>query len=672
MKKILSLFVSLLIAGFPLYSVVAAPDSSQGGATAGGTTNADYTAAGLHYDAATNTWRDANGGEVVVTTPDSGGDATPVSCDGSSNLSGALDQATQVLNSTPSGGGAGGSRGSGFNLGGIVDVRGLIGSIPGVNSTTGRIITSLLSGQSVGGIANGLLGGGPIGNIAGRLLNKAAQSLFGATGFGNLLGGLGGAGGVAGLLGGPLGLVGGVLGGGEVPVSEQVVRQTTTKIQQDQDAQLDVTCVKEPLVAKTREQFLADAANAAIQYENTGRNGEPITQNEPPVNTRANTQNIIVKETVNKIAPALIKDATDLGVAQKAVVDAHSRTLADALYCPYSGEFVRACQNDPYKCGNTSEQRNFVRWDINVGHKNGCVDQARTLNEYVDTRVAESNYDTEQGLLQSHGYYDKIRCSENSYGTTQAECLALEEYTVDTKGINQQSISNFYHLTGAEQEAQASKIGELVDPLFASLAREALTSLVGLIGLSQNSGRGSYLNNLRGSVGASAAAQAISALGSAMQSSLKTETSYQALLSDTLQTLASASNAYTNVNSCYVNLLNSGSTAIDSGTAHNAANTASTTVTTVIVPQINQTATALTDSQNASSELVAFQAQLQGAQNSEEVNAIGNAYQQLVSSGALHNQNDLDFATNDHDASKAIILGMITDANSQLAQCKKY
>ena len=121
-----------------------------------------------------------------------------------------------------------------------------------------------------GGLSN-LFGGGVAGTVAGNasgLAGKAAEAIFGG-GLGSGLGsGVigGGAEALSSSLGGALGLAGGLGIGGEVPVSEAQLRSIDNKIQgntdiiqSDQDTQLQVTCVGNVLVKKTRQQLTAKA-----------------------------------------------------------------------------------------------------------------------------------------------------------------------------------------------------------------------------------------------------------------------------------------------------------------------------------------------------------------------------------------------------------------------------
>lgn len=575
------------------------------------------------------------------------------------------------------------------------NISGIISSITG-GSQTGQIISSLLGSN---GNIGSILSSSGLGNVVGNLLGGSSGSGIGSavsgllggssgsSGIGSLLGGSGGLGSIA---GGALGMIGG--GMGAVPVSDSTVQSNTQKIhevnqkiqgntkqiQADQDTQLEVTCIQNVLVRKTRIDATARLAEENTRYTTTGRDGGPIFENRSLVEITHTTNSIITNEVVNNllknsgIVPSLIP------VVQRNIVeDTKLRTsFAEQVACPPAEKVdVVACIKDIEQCGATGDERRAMRTAITL--TNGCTEEGLTMitQNYIKERNTLAGADREQQLQRGQGFYPKVTCSDGSTAGTEEECLVLQTYAVATPGVDQKDVHTDTQLSGARQQQNANDIGSLVNSLFAQLGQQALTSLKGLVGLSNKSstGSGSYLDNLTQNTGSNAANQAKFTLNDNIEKSLVIEYAYQATLADMIVNLENTKSGYASVQACYLALVTKGGgLGIDSATATTKMNQASSTVHTTLTPQIELASVAFDNSDSTSSSLEALQSEVGSAETSAEINALSEAFNSLKSFGPIHTQNNLASLTNDRDASKTLLAEMTATATAELAQCRTY
>lgn len=561
------------------------------------------------------------------------------------------------------------------------------------NSSTGRMVGALLTGHaSAGGIVSNILGGGGVGNAAGQLVNGALNKVLGSAGVGGavskLLGGGGlqsllGSGGVGGaiskLLGGgsPLGIVSGLLGGGEVPVKDSEARdlqkkidKSTAQTQKDQDAQLKKDCETKPAIAAARIAATAEAAAAAARAAATARDGGPIFETRSLSKQQEDAHTTILNDTVNNVAPNVVTQSL-LSTAQKNLVNG-DQSLQNLLRCPVAERGIDpvACAKDYNKCGRTATEREYTRMQVDLYQ--GCTAEGVNLilGSYQSYREKLATADRQQQLLIGQGYYPAITCPG---GFTQEECLVLQKnYQITTTGSTQGVILNSHLLSGQRQQENANDIGTLVDNLFSELATTAFTSLKGVIGiaLQNSSGQGSYADNLQGGATQSSLDQARNRLADQIQSSLEIEYSYQDTLAEMLINLDNTKNAYIDVRACYIGLSTGGALGIDAASATEKAAAASTTVQAILDPELVAQTKARNDSADISDTLLALQDQAVNAQTPEEIDAIGQAYQSFLVEGKVHTANDLATLTEDHDSAAEVLTGLSQDAAVALTACQ--
>ncbi len=521
-------------------------------------------------------------------------------------------------------------------------ISGIINQLTG-GGQTGQLINSLLSGNT-SGITN--------------MLGSGLQNILGGSGGGlsGITSALGGAGG----LGGALGVVGGALGGGEVPVGDSKVRSATSQIQSDQDTYIKKVCYLDPAVRAASHQYTAQFSSNVIKASDPLYSKNIAQSNKTLADA---THSYYLKTAL----PQSGIDQTLVAPTQQYLDNQYNS--AGSLKCPVQN--TQAFLKDYSKGGLDMFKAVMVDNPqcTPIGAALGAQDQENAL---ITSRLS----DQQQLTQQAQGILPTITCSDpNSANNTLENCV---NYTITTPAsVTNDTVKNAAK-AGADQQARASQVGDLVTPLFAQIEQIALTSLQGLAGLAQQSstGQGSILDQITGSTNTTAVAQAQNSLLVSIQNSLAIENEFQVLLADSLVDLGNTKNSYSAVQSCYQGLAGSGSGTISAADATQNMNAASSTILTTLNPQITSISAALTNSANLSNTLTALQTQAQSAQNIATLNSISSAYQSLASQGSgnggLHTQDDLTALVSGHDTLQTLLTSMITDATTQGQQCVSY
>ncbi|MES2134745.1 MAG: hypothetical protein V4449_00690 [Patescibacteria group bacterium] len=531
------------------------------------------------------------------------------------------------------------------------------------SGNTGGVISAITGGSQTGQIISSLLGGSggsissSLGNIAGNLLSGNGLGNIGSSVTSLISGG-----GLSALTSGPLGLVSGFLGG--VPVNDSQVRSTTQKIQgntqkiqADQDTQLEVTCVQNVLVSKVSQQFAAENSKNVLNQLNTGNGGTPgYSQN--PGDDIASLTNTVFTNLINELPESGVNNPHKV---QQYLDEINKAENKNALKCPI--------ENVDLKHFTTFE--NFA--DI-MAYNPQCTDLGAysAANSLLYTRTA-NRLAVQEEITKTSDIYPAITCNdEGGEGKPLNQC---EHFIIKSPSSINNSVVQRAVNAGYDQQARATQIGQLVDPLFAQIGQQVLTSLTGLVGLSEKSstGKGSYLDTVAGTSQNSAITPAKTSLRNSVNNALEVEYAYQVTLADMLWNLENTKDTYSEVQACYKTLVTrGGTTSIDLSGATLKMNQASSTILTVIEPQIQIESNALDDSEGTVASLEALQEQVAGATTATEINALSDAFNGLRSYSTLHTENDLAQLTNDRDASKTLLDGMTEDANTELNQCKNY
>ncbi len=553
--------------------------------------------------------------------------------------------------------------------GGQVNLSGIVRTLTN-GSSAGQIITNFLGGN---GNISSILNSGSIGSIA--------SNLFGGSGVGNLLGGGGGigssignivsGGGLGGLAGGALGIVGGALGGGEVPVNDSTVRSysqkiqgNTQKIQTDQDTYIKKVCVQDVLVRQTSHMFASNFTKTVVDSSNTANGGTPIySQN---LSSDAGTlSDAVHTDFIQNVLPNSGIDSALLQDTQQQVNAQYQQDTEFSLKCPQANthEFLH-----DFSKGGFAAFLNVMVYNPQCTPVGASLAATDHEHELISTRLN----DQEQINKQAEGILPQIECNDpGGSGKSLQQCVRYK--IVGPASVAKNTLNQGVSL-GQEQQARASQIGDLVDSLFAQLRQKAFTSLKGLTGLSQksSSGTGSYLDSLAGNTASSATAQAKTSVQNSIASDLANEYTYQGVLGDIILNLENTKVAYGAVQACYQKLSANGGTGITAVAATQKMNQASSTILTVIAPQLTSENAAFATSRSTASSLEALKTEATNAQTSDDINAIYDAYQGLAAYSTIHSESDIASLENDRDTSKTLLAGMVTDANTELNLCKTY
>lgn len=560
---------------------------------------------------------------------------------------------------------------------------GILGGLQSV--LNGGSITSLINGHNLGNFVSILSGGSTAGNLIGSLLNtqQGSQMVSGILGSLGLGGGIGDA---LGKAGGLLGLAGGALGAlpipllAAVPVSNTTIEGNTTQIKTDTtdvrqktDTLEHVVCVTKPLIAQAASDFAGKVAQAGINQSLTGDGGGTIW----PQNISQDLVTLgdtVQQNNVNSVIPQLMSGQSvsqyTQYVQQRMVADRDAATNPQSQFnsCPKID--IEECLRHTNKCGPdyATQMQNLTA----IFH-NGCTpNQLASKAEAIEQAdEAGRSQDLTQYLTYTNGLTPKTTCDDPA-GSNVPYKLCKSGYKVVTPPpVQTSSVVQAYELN-TEKQAHATDIGQFANDALAMIASRVLTSLTGAIGLTQPSasGNGSYLQQAVNGTSGQTIASAQSAVRLDVETSIGIEAEYQSLLNDTVDNLQSAKDAESAVQSCYVALSASGTGRINSITALGRANDASTTISSTLQPEIDRNAVTISTSETLLAQLNLLDNQVQAAQTITQVNAAENAYQALVSAGALHNINDLNFMQSDHDASKFTLDAMTADATTALAACK--
>ena len=420
----------------------------------------------------------------------------------------------------------------------IRNLPGIVGQLTG-SSVTGQAISALLSGN-LGGIANNLLGSTGLGNLLG------GSGIGGSIGSALGLGGLGG-------IGGALGMVGGLLGGGEVPVNDAQVRQYTNQIQNYQAIYNKKVCVQDVTVRQIANQTAAQFAQTVIQKCNTGNGGSACwagaTGNISQEN--ATLANTVFNQFVNNLGNTGINKQILAQVQNNLVANHQQQTdLTTQLTCPIQNP--EACRKDFNSCPGTTAQEKWqaLRDVIALYPQCTASGATRIAQTAVEGEASGRVGDRTLLIMAGNGILPPITCNDAAAGGSSGTSVPdyqCNHYTVTTApAVTTQTVTTAV-LQGEQKQANASQIGQLVNNLLTNLAQTALTSLTGMVGLSQQNtrGTGSYLDQTVNGTNTTTVTQAVTALQSDIQDSATTELAYETVLNQYISALQDAKTALT-------------------------------------------------------------------------------------------------------------------------------
>lgn len=540
----------------------------------------------------------------------------------------------------------------------------IIGSITG-NSSTGSIVTELLrgniSGSNITRAINGLFGGNSGSSIFGSLGNLFGGNISGVGSVGNILSGS-----VGNIASGALGVVGGVLGGGEVPVNDATVRNytqkiqgNTQKIQTDQDIYIKKVCVQDVLVRESSHNFASNFTKTVVDSANTDNGGLPIySQNIAQDNTTL--KDAVHTDFIKNVLPNSGIDQKMLQTVQNRLDQKYQNDTQFSLRCPV--ENAQAFLAD-YSQGGLSAFKAVMVDHPECTEIGAIVAANQEEVARINSRLAEQEIITKQ----AEGILPKFEC-EDPGGADKPLQQCVRYRIVGPASVAKDTLNRGVAV-GAEQQARASQIGDLVNSLFASLAQKAFTSLGGLMGLSKKSstGSGSYLDQVAGATNSSAVAQTRTRVVGGIESALALEYNYQEIVVDMLDNLDLTKGEIEKVKTCYQNRITTAGGSADISLKFN---TASSTIKTVLDPQITIYEKKYHDTDTTITALETLRVRAGSATTVDGINTVVTSYASLAQGGNVHSNTDLSLLQSDHDSSKILLAGMVADAQEELTLCK--
>jgi hypothetical protein len=517
----------------------------------------------------------------------------------------------------------------------------------GIDKLSG-LVGKAIDDLGIGKALDGLLGGNASSLISGLLggdVSGVAQQALG------------------GLLGGALGPISGVLGGGLIPVDPKTIVPQTNKInaqtlatQNATELAVQVTCVGNVATKQAAKAAKAQLDQKALENFTGGNNGKPyFTENY--VTDFANIQ----QEVMNDF---LENDINDICTPYKEIVK--PVVLNQFQYDHNLGKRTQCgAPNDGAESEGGEKYTNWVMgsWDPSaskIGATMTKLDELDTkLGVYTQAKMAQ---------LQAVNGRDVVKCADGSEAVAGSYCKNGEStITTPYKFVEEPALKAI--LAPQEDLGEADAIGELINATAASLQSVLFEGINGLIGLSESSGsEGSYLDEMVTESGGQAHTAVQGAVASDLESAISIETEYGNTVLAVMNSLGTARATYSEVAACYK--LKSTTVSGDTQALVAKMNNASSTITTLLTPELNRLESLLSDSDDALDQLYVLESQVETALTRADLVAVNQELTALTQSGLLHTLTDLNLLQVDLAASADTLDLLTIDAVAQLSECR--
>lgn len=605
----------------------------------------------------------------------------------------------------------GGGSGKGSSLitcisGGASCPGGASGSIPGLSGLSGSSVNALINVIGGGNVAQSIIG--LAGQNAGSILSALGLSGGGGSAVGNAVSGVLGGSGVGGIAGGALGSV---LGGGSaVPTNEKNPKLLENI--RNTDASTAALKHKETCtdtIAYNLAQQTEDSLNARTrEFLNTGNAGEPFqVTNYQQLYSRVSDS--VTADYIN----AITKELPDSKI---------SNTVAELLADDYAAEKnpIAAFQG----CDGPENESSLLRFKRLIVDHPGCTTQGGyvTATNYLFDKRAGAKNAVEQAVSDGQGTLPKATAKINGVETPVNIADSAVNYKIVVPGANIAQEGFRIDAAGAERLQKVNEAGQVVNQFMVQFFQQALTNIGGLLSLSErgsgtvgaggpprvtpignDAGGGvgntagggtstnddgfgatgdtgitgdtnddSYLDQLANTGTSVSIDSGRGLLTQSIRSAMNTEEAYQQILGIMVDDLGIAGGAFDQVRQCYVGLTNRVSTGISTASALEKANQASSTVAAIFIPQIERRLAEIANSELVMGELVRLNGLARDATSAEEVNAVSDSFDALLSSGLVHSDTDVSFLENDRAAAAVALDQVANEAFAQLSECRQF
>ena len=320
----------------------------------------------------------------------------------------------------------------------------------------------------------------------------------------------------------------------------------------------------------------------------------------------------------------------------------------------------------------TLEQWTFVTLDQGSNPYSAYI----TAKNELDARIAGATGRAAEKLRFSSGFRDVIHLK--SCLTPQSEYEGIKLSDEDRGCITGTPGTVIDHqlgdtLTiGNRQLLIADEFDEIINALVGQLAKQALTGIGGLSGLSDSSRGTSYTQRILQEENPAAIAVRRT-LVDTITRALQDEQRYRSLPEREFFAFANAASSLGLVVDCYNQKIGSGALSpSDLATAQTAVLQATTTVQTVILPRRLEAENRVASS---TQNILLLQNLIQTASRSTAPDAlqrVANEYQSLVGSHSIHNQIDILSAERTESATRDEMNAIASDAVQRLSVCQLF
>ena len=223
-------------------------------------------------------------------------------------------------------------------------------------------------------------------------------------------------------------------------------------------------------------------------------------------------------------------------------------------------------------------------------------------------------------------------------------------------------------------EATGNLVADIFDEITTVFADEAESGLRRLISNrgSGSSGGGSYLNRLANGEGTPTADQGRQYLTRNITDSLSIEAQYQNVQTNTATALRGLIAVFEDIQACYLGYADQPPAGLTRESALAAAENASTTIRSILEPQLTAAETNFRNSQSAVRDLGVLLDRARVQNDATSINATADTYDSLRNGSRTRTAAELQFATEDMARLVPALSLAEEDARSQLEDCQNY
>lgn len=505
---------------------------------------------------------------------------------------------------------------------------------------------------------------GPFGqviNAVGGMLTSKLSTLV-QNQLGKLFGGA-----ATGVVGQALGMVGAGFGAGvgagaaAVPVNTVTADPILNKVDKQTKATQDATetaaqkdCVGDVQLNKLKNALLSGFSRSILDFANNGFDGEG-----------AIIRNLVqfTKTGIEALMQDFVQNAT-AGICSKNKPDVQVMLLQQYQYEESYTVRSQCTDNSETKEGDSKSWYTNIFEPQNTGM--GAYMEAESARRAQGAALEKQ---TELAYLAGDGLKPKGKCGENGGDPKGLYCEGgLQVYQATLTGAQVGHIVNEAATLPVKQVLNADEIGELVDALTAGLTQFIFQGLDGLAGASKKSSGGgaSYLDQMVAEATGEAVDSTQNAVGGDIAAAYEVEQEYYRLIETGLAAVVAIRTGYQDAIACYQTKLATS----QSQFAQERITNASTTIATILNPQITELTVLKKDAQDALAAYEELLDRVQAVTSHDDLLLIHSDYMLLLSTGSVHTNDDVTLLATNLEAARPALQLLSTDAAAYLSECR--